>query len=79
MLRSLWRWTARWRTWVWNALSIVLIAALSALATPEVQAILPDGWLPWALALNAVVNIWMRPRRAVLADDIEARNSRSQR
>lgn len=77
MIRRVWEFTARWRTWLWNALSILTIAALHALATPEVQALLPEGWLPWALAINAVVNIWMRPRRAVLATDHEAAVSRA--
>lgn len=79
MLRNLWRWTARWRSWLWNVFTVAFTGLLLALATPEVQAVLPKNWLPWALALNAVVNLWMRPRPAVLADDIEAHNSRSRR
>lgn len=66
----------RFRTWLVNVLSIFLLALpdiLDLLASTDWSDIIPDQYVRlFAIAL-AVINIWMRPRPAVLPSDPEAK------
>jgi hypothetical protein len=69
----------RFRTWLANIFFAVLIVAPDLLNSPEVLAIIPAEYQRWVIAAGFLVNIWMRPRPAVLATDVEASVSRSRR
>ena len=63
---------ARWRTWVVNAILVLITLAPEILNAPEILAVVPQDYQRYFLAGLFVLNIWMRPRRAVLASDPEA-------
>lgn len=69
----------RFRTWLANLFFAVLIVAPDLLNSPEVLAVIPAEYQRWVIAAGFLVNIWMRPRPAVLANDLEASVSRSRR
>lgn len=69
----------RFRTWLANIFFAVLIVAPDLLNSPEVIAIIPAEYQRWVIAAGFLVNIWLRPRPAVLATDLEASVSRSRR
>ena len=63
----------RLRTWLVNLALALLIVGPEVLNSPEVLALIPAEYQRWALAAAFLINIWMRPRPAVLASDPEAR------
>lgn len=66
---------ARFRTWLVNVLSIFILIlpdVLNVLAATDWTGIIPDPYIRGFGVLLAVVNIWMRPRPAVLPGDAEA-------
>ncbi len=63
----------RLRTWLVNLALALLIVGPEVLNSPEVLALIPAEYQRWALAAAFLINIWMRPRPAVLARDPEAR------
>jgi len=69
----------RFRTWLANIFFAVLIVAPDLLNSPEIIAIIPAEYQRWVIAAGFLVNIWLRPRPAVLATDLEASVSRSKR
>ena len=69
----------RFRTWLANLFFALLIVAPDLLNSPEVIAIIPAEYQRWVIAAGFLVNIWLRPRPAVLATDLEASVSRSRR
>ena len=69
----------RFRTWLANLFFAILIVAPDLLNAPEVLAIIPAEYQRWVIAAGFLVNIWLRPRPAVLATDLEASISRSKR
>ena len=69
----------RFRTWLANLFFAILIVAPDLLNAPEVLAVIPAEYQRWVIAAGFMVNIWMRPRPAVLANDLEASVSRSRR
>jgi len=69
----------RFRTWLVNLLLAALIVAPDLLNSPEVLAVIPQEYQRYVLAAAFLVNIWMRPRPAVLATDLEASVSRSKK
>ena len=69
----------RFRTWLANLFFAVLIVAPDLLNAPEVIAVIPAEYQRWVIAAGFLVNIWLRPRPAVLATDLEASVSRSRR
>lgn len=76
MLRSVWNTVRRWRTWIFNALASILLVLpeiLSAFAGYDWSGVLPPGWMPYVTIAIIVVNLWMRPRPAVLPTDDEAK------
>lgn len=69
----------RFRTWLVNLMLALLIVAPDLLNSPEIIAIIPVEYQRWVIAAGFLINIWMRPRPAVLATDLEASVSRSKR
>lgn len=75
MFSRLWDFLVRWRTWLTNVAGAVLLAlpdVLFLLHSPELMAVLPPGYQKWLGLALLIVNIWMRPRPAVRANDAEA-------
>lgn len=68
----------RWRTWIVNAVLALLFALPAILNSPEILAVIPAEYQRWFLVAAFLVNIWMRPRPAVLPSDpeVDMRKSR---
>lgn len=62
----------RFRTWIVNLLLVLATLAPEILNSPEILAIVPQEWQRYFLAGIFLLNIWMRPRPAVLSGDPEA-------
>jgi len=69
---------ARWRTWIVNGVLALLFALPAILNSPEILAVIPAEYQRWFLVAAFLVNIWMRPRPAVLPTDPEADMRRRQ-
>lgn len=69
----------RFRTWAFNLLLTLAIVAPDLLNSPEMLALVPGEYQRWVLAAAFLVNIWMRPRPAVIASDPEASLSQERR
>jgi len=78
-MNKVWDFLVRWRTRLFNGIGAFLVLAAPLLGAPEVQAIIPPQYLPYVIAAVFIINVWMRPRVAVRADDVEASVSRSRR
>lgn len=63
---------ARWRTYIVNLLLVGVTLAPEILNAPEILALVPQDVQRWFLAGLFLLNIWMRPRPAVLPSDVEA-------
>ncbi|MFC0809129.1 hypothetical protein ACFHWW_27425 [Ensifer sp. P24N7] len=66
----------RFRTWILNLLLTLAIVAPDILNSPEMLALVPAEYQRWVLAAAFLINIWMRPRPAVLPSDPEAKGDR---
>ena len=62
---------ARWRTWVINLLLAFATLAPEILNAPEILALVPQEYQRLFLAALFLLNIWLRPRPAVLPSDPE--------
>jgi len=62
---------ARWRTWLVNSLLALAVVAPEIVNSPEILAVVPREWQRWFLVGVFLLNIWMRPRPAVLPSDPE--------
>jgi hypothetical protein len=62
---------ARFRTWIFNLILVVAVMAPEILNAPEILAIVPPQFQRYFLAFLFILNIWMRPRPAVLAKDVD--------
>lgn len=60
----------RFRTWIVDLLSVLVTLAPEILNSPEI--LLPQEWQRYFLAALFLLNIWMRPRPAVLRGNPEA-------
>ena len=78
-MKALWELTVRFRTWIANLFFAALIVAPDILNSPEVLAVVPAEYQRWVIAAGFLVNIWLRPRPAVMAKDPEAHVKRSSR
>jgi len=74
-----WELMVRFRTWIANLFFAALIVAPDILNSPEVLAVVPSEYQRWVIAAGFLVNIWLRPRPAVMAKDPEAHVKRSAR
>lgn len=71
-MTSILKMVARWRTYVVNLILAFLVMAPEILNAPEILAIVPQDYQRMFLAGLFLLNIWMRPRPAVLPSDPEA-------
>jgi len=71
MLAKIWEALARWRTWAVNTFFVVLLFIPDVLNTPEILAVIPAGYSKYVIAAAFLVNIWLRPRPAVLKKDLQ--------
>jgi hypothetical protein len=62
---------ARWRTWIVNGILAAITVAPELLSAPEILAIVPQDYQRYFLAGLFLLNIWMRPRAAVLPSEVE--------
>lgn len=69
----------RFRTWLANLSFAALIVAPDLINSPEILAAIPAEYQRYVVAAAFLINIWMRPRPAVLATDLEASISRSKK
>lgn len=74
MFKWLWETLVRWRTWVANSFFAVLITPdlILALLGFDWGLIIPREFMPYVTLLVIVLNVWMRPRPAVIKEDPEA-------
>ena len=62
---------ARWRTWIVNGFLALLTVLPEVLNAPEILAVVPQDYQRMFLAGLFLLNIWLRPRPAVLPRDPE--------
>ena len=72
MLNQIWEALVRFRTWVVNLFAAALIVLPELLNAPEVLAVIPPSYQKWVFLAALLLNIWMRPRPAVMKKDVEA-------
>lgn len=65
---------ARWRTYVVNLLLAFAVMAPEILNAPEILAVVPQDYQRMFLAGLFLLNIWLRPRPAVLPGDLEVQS-----
>lgn len=78
-MTKLWEYLVRFRTWIVNLVLAITIVAPDILNSPEVLAVIPAEYQRYVLAAGFLLNIWMRPRPAVISTDLEASVSRSRK
>ena len=71
-MSRLWEYLVRFRTWVVNIVLALMVVAPDLLNAPEVLAVFPAEYQRYVVAAGFILNIWMRPRPAVMAHDPEA-------
>ena len=71
MLNQIWEALVRFRTWVVNLFAAALILLPELLAAPEVIAVVPIQYQKYVFVGALLLNIWMRPRPAVMKKDVE--------
>lgn len=67
----------RFRTWVVNIFAAILIVLPDMLDAPEILAVVPEEYHRYVFLAALVLNVWMRPRPAVMAHDPEAQISKA--
>lgn len=70
MLAKIWDFLVRFRTWVANTFFVVLLFIPDILNQPEVLAVIPDAYDKYIIAAAFLINIWLRPRPAVMKKDL---------
>ena len=71
MLNQIYEALVRFRTWVVNLFAAALIVLPELLNAPEVLAVIPPSYQKWVFVAALLLNIWMRPRPAVMKKDVE--------
>jgi len=71
MLAKIWEIMVRWRTWLANSFFALLLFVPDILNQPEVLAIIPANYSKYVVAAAFLINIWLRPRPAVMKKDIQ--------
>jgi hypothetical protein len=69
-MQKLWESLVRFRTWLFNGIGALVILILPLLGAPEVMAVIPPEHQKWVIAAAFIINLWMRPRPAVIAKDV---------
>lgn len=62
---------ARWRTWIVNMILAAITVAPELLNAPEILALVPQDYQRYFLAGLFLINIWLRPRPAVLPSEVK--------
>lgn len=62
---------ARWRTWIVNMILAAVTVAPELLNAPEILALVPQDYQRYFLAGLFLLNIWLRPRPAVLPSEVK--------
>lgn len=62
---------ARWRTWIFNMILAAITVAPELLNAPEILALVPQDYQRYFLAGLFLLNIWLRPRPAVLPSEVK--------
>lgn len=62
---------ARWRTWIVNMILAGIAVAPEILNAPEILALVPQDYQRYFLAGLFLLNIWLRPRPAVLPSEVK--------
>jgi hypothetical protein len=70
-MTRLWEFLVRFRTWVVNIVLAAMTLAPVVLNAPEILAVVPAEYQRYFLAGLFLLNIWLRPRPAVMAKDPE--------
>lgn len=70
MIHAIWETLVRWRTWCVNLAFALLLFIPDILNAPEVIAVIPAGYQKYVIAAAFLVNIWLRPRPAVMKKDL---------
>jgi len=78
-VNQIWETIVRWRTWLVNTVAALLIVLPDLLNAPEVIAVIPIQYQKYVFVAALLLNVLMRPRPAVIANDLEASVSRSKR
>lgn len=71
MFKKLWTGIVRFRTWLVNGIGALLIVLPDLLNAPEIVAVVPQQYQKWVFVAALLVNIWMRPRPAVVKSDLK--------
>lgn len=72
MSKRLWEFIVRFRTWIVNIVLSLAVILPDLLNSPELLAVIPEDYQRYVLVAAFLINIWMRPRPAVIASDVEA-------
>lgn len=70
-MTHLWEILVRWRTWLVNSIAALLIVLPDLLNAPEVIAFIPVEYQKYVFLLALLINVWMRPRPAVIKKDLD--------
>ena len=72
-MAKLWEILVRWRTWLVNVLFGIIISPdlVLALLGFDWGTVVPKAWMPYVTLTVIVLNVWMRPRPAVIKKDLE--------
>ena len=71
MFKDFWIAIVRFRTWLVNGIGALLILLPELLNAPEVIAVVPQQYQKYVFVAALLLNIWLRPRPAVVKSDIE--------
>lgn len=71
MFKDLWIAIVRFRTWLVNGIGALLILLPELLNAPEVLAIIPQQYQKYVFVAALLINIWLRPRPAVVKSDVK--------
>ena len=71
MFKDLWIAIVRFRTWLVNGIGAALILLPELLNAPEVIAVIPQQYQKYVFVAALLINIWLRPRPAVVKSDVK--------
>ncbi len=68
----MWNTLRRWRTWIVNTVTgaIILPDLIMVLSGFDWGTVIPAKYLPFLTLANLILNVWMRPRAAVLPHEV---------
>lgn len=74
VFHRLWDTLVRWRTWIANILFGIIITPdlILAMLGYNWAEVIPARYMPLVTVAIIALNVWMRPRPAVRAQDVEA-------